>query len=159
MTRRGTSRQKAILSKKKPVALLLAAKKVAANAYAPYSRFAVGAVVETMDGDVFAGSNMENASYGLTLCAEAGALQAASSAGRLGEIKRIVVVGGPVDRAIGHQPQPTTPCGRCRQLISEAAMLGSHDIEVWFADLNGEHARRTTISQLLPSAFGAKNLK
>jgi homotetrameric cytidine deaminase len=66
-----------------PVALFEAARNAASNAYAPYSGFAVGAAVETSDGRTFVGANMENASYGLTVCAEVGALQAASSAGAL----------------------------------------------------------------------------
>jgi len=142
-----------------PTTLFSKARDAARYAYAPYSRFAVGAVVETTDGKVFTGANMENASYGLTMCAEVGALQAASSSGRLGNVKRIVIVGGPITPDIKHKPQATAPCGRCRQLISEAAMLGGRDIEVWFADLKGGQPRRTTISKLLPHAFGPTNLK
>ena len=142
---------------KPPVALLNAAANAATNAYAPYSKFAVGAAVETSDGRIFVGANMENASYGLTMCAEIGALQAASSIGALGMIRRIAIVGGPVKPTF--QPKPTAPCGRCRQLIAEAAMLGGHDIEVWFGDLQQKTVIRRTISELLPDAFGPNNLK
>jgi cytidine deaminase len=142
-----------------PKALFQAARKAADNAYAPYSGFAVGAAVETSNGEIFAGANMENASYGLTSCAEVGALQAASSAGALGRIRRIAIVGGPTKPAAGYRPMATAPCGRCRQLLAEAAMLGGHDIEVWFADLGQIVIERRTASQLLPDAFNAENLK
>jgi cytidine deaminase len=142
-----------------PLALFKAAREAAANAYAPYSGFAVGAAVETSDGRIFGGANMENASYGLTLCAEVGALQAASSAGALDKIRRIAIVGGPIKRTSRERHAPTAPCGRCRQLISEAAMVGRHDIEVWFADLDMKAVERRTIAELLPDAFGPGNLK
>jgi cytidine deaminase len=142
-----------------PRALLKAARDVAANAYAPYSGFRVGAAVETSDGRTFVGANMENASYGLTMCAEVGALQAASSAGALGKIRRMAVVGGPMKPSAGYKPKATAPCGRCRQLISEAAMHGGHEIEVWFADLDRKVVQRRTSSELLPDAFDATNLK
>jgi cytidine deaminase len=144
---------------KPPLALLKAARNVASHAYAPYSKFRVGAAVETSDGRTFVGANMENASYGLTMCAEVGALQAASSAGALNKIRRIVVVGGPAKPPAGYRPKPTAPCGRCRQLICEAAMHGGHQIEVWFGDLSGKVMQRRTISELLPDAFDAGNLK
>jgi cytidine deaminase len=142
-----------------PPALFHAARKAANNAHAPYSRFAVGAAVETSDGEIFAGANMENASYGLTVCAEVGALQAASSAGALGKVRRIAIVGGPINAARDYRPTATAPCGRCRQLLAEAAMVAKHDIEVWYADLEQRVIERRTISELLPDAFGARNLK
>ena len=142
-----------------PSALFQAARKTANHAYAPYSGFAVGAAVETSDGRIFVGANMESASYGLTSCAEVGALQAASSAGALGGIRRIAIVGGPINAAPDYRPTPTAPCGRCRQLLAEAAMVAEHDIEVWFADLEQRVIERRTISELLPDAFGARNLK
>lgn len=144
---------------KPPLALFKAARDAATKVYAPYSGFAVGAAVETSDGRTFVGANMENASYGLTVCAEVGALQAASSAGALGKIRRMAIVGGPTNPRTEYRPKPTAPCGRCRQLISEAAMLGGHDIEVWFADLDQKVIERRTISELLPDSFDARNLK
>lgn len=102
---------------------------------------------------------MENASYGLTTCAEVGALQAALTAGALDRIQRMAIVGGPIAPTADYRPQATAPCGRCRQLISEAAALSGHDIEVWFSDLNGDAVQRRTISELLPEAFGPNNLK
>jgi cytidine deaminase len=142
-----------------PLALLNAARDVATNAYAPYSNFRVGAAVETSDRRIFVGANMENASYGLTMCAEVGALQAASSAGALGKIRRIAIVGGPMKAPITYDPKATAPCGRCRQLIFEAAMHGGQQIEVWFADLDRKVVERRTISELLPDTFDASNLK
>jgi cytidine deaminase len=144
---------------KPPMRLINRAKAVATHAYAPYSRFRVGAALELTDGRIFTGANMENASYGLTVCAEIGALQAASSRGALGKVKRIAIVGGPMDKKVGQSPRPTPPCGRCRQLISEAAQISGRDIEVWFADLTGKHVQRRMISELLPDSFDAKNLK
>ncbi|MBY0399646.1 cytidine deaminase [Myxococcota bacterium] len=141
-----------------PRKLLEAARDAASHAYAPYSRFAVGAAVETLDGRIFSSANMENASYGLTLCAEAGAIQAASFAGALGEIRRIAVVGGPLQPPPGYTSKPTAPCGRCRQLMAEGASHGNHDIEVWFADLELGRIERRMCSELLPESFGASNL-
>jgi len=142
-----------------PLALLKAARDVATHAYAPYSKFRVGAAVETSDGRIFVGANMENASYGLAMCAEVGALQAASSAGALGQIRRIAIVGGPMKAPSTYHPRATAPCGRCRQLISEAARYGGHEIEVWFSDLDRTVVERRTTCELLPDAFDARNLK
>ena len=149
---------KPLTAKDLPVALFQKAREVVANAYAPYSKFGVGAAAETCDGTVYVGANMENASYGLTMCAEVGALQAASSDGALGKIRRIAIVGGPLHQHSDHQPKATAPCGRCRQLIAEAAKVGRHDIEVWFSDLDGSVVERRTISELLPDAFDSENL-
>jgi cytidine deaminase len=141
-----------------PTALLKKARAVALRGYAPYSGFSVGAVVQTADGRTFTGANMENASYGLTMCAEVGAIQAASSAGSLAKIRRLVIVGGPTKRGKEFVPRATPPCGRCRQLIAEAASLGNKDIEVWYGDLDGKVVIRRTISELLPDAFDASSL-
>lgn len=133
--------------------LIEAAKQASKNAYAPYSRFSVGAAVETSNGKVFTGANMENASYGLTMCAEVGALQAATTAGELKNVRKIAIVGGPQRPGPAFVPRPTPPCGRCRQLITEAAVVAGTDVEVVYADLKGELVRRRKISELLPDAF------
>lgn len=133
--------------------LIVAAQRAAKNAYAPYSRFAVGAAVETRDGKVFTGANMENSSYGLTSCAEIGALQAATTAGELQNVKRIAIVGGPTRRGKNYVPKATPPCGRCRQLIAEAAVVARNDVEVVYADSMAEIVKRRRISELLPDAF------
>jgi len=96
-----------------PKDLLRAAAEAARNAYAPYSGFAVGAAAQTADGSVFTGANMENASHGLTVDAEMGALQAASTAGKLSEIVQIAVVGGRMEAGERNRAV-VTPCGRCR---------------------------------------------
>jgi cytidine deaminase len=140
-----------------PIGLLRAARSAAENAYAPYSHFAVGAAVQTDDGSVFTGANMENASYGLTVDAEMGALQAASTAGKLSEIVQIAVVGAMME-AGKRNGAVVTPCGRCRQLILEAAHLGARDIDVWCADLDLKSIMHFKISELLPEGFGPTNL-
>lgn len=108
--------------------------------YSPYSRFRVGAAVECSDGRVFTGCNVENASYGLTMCAERVALGKAISDGAR-EFIRIAV--------IADAQAPVPPCGACRQVIAE---LCGNQIEVVMSDLNGK-IERHTISQLLPEAF------
>jgi len=126
-----------------PRHLLEAALKVRENAYAPYSKFSVGAAVETTDGSVFLGTNMENVSYGLSMCAEVGALQAATAAGKHDRLLRIAIVGS----------SAITPCGRCRQLIYEASQRSGVDIEVWCSDTTLTAIERHEISELLPHAF------
>ncbi len=133
-------------------ALLAAARAARAQAHAPYSGFPVGAACQTVDDGVFVGANMENASYGLSICAEVGALAAATAAGRLAEVARIAVVGGKAGGA------PLTPCGRCRQLILETARLGGRDIEIICANADLSAAVAYPISELLPHAFGAEAL-
>ncbi|MBM3928004.1 MAG: cytidine deaminase, partial [Sphingomonadales bacterium] len=99
-------------------ALIAAARTAALNAHAPYSRFAVGAAVLMTDGSVVTGANFENASYGLSLCAETVALATISAQGRLREVAAVAVIGGAMD-ATGRPTGtgPVSPCGRCRQVI------------------------------------------
>lgn len=130
------------------------ARAAALNAHAPYSRFHVGCVVETRGGEAFTGCNMENASYGLSMCAEVGALTAATAAGKLADIVRITVAGGHVMSGALAGGDIVTPCGRCRQLISEAAALSGTDIIVTSASGDGATTRAQPISVLLPGAFG-----
>lgn len=146
------------MSKEPPVELLSRAVSAARNAYAPYSGFAVGAALETADGTIHVGANMENASYGLTTCAEVGALQAATTAGKLADVVRIAVVGGST-RGEAPSDEITTPCGRCRQLIVESARLSGTDIEVWCSNLALGSVRCFRISELLPHAFGPSSLR
>lgn len=128
------------------------------HAYAPYSGYCVGAAAETADGRIFVGTNMENASYGLTVCAEIGALQSALSAGALDKVRRLAIVGGQIHGSPTDAPETTPPCGRCRQLIAEAASMGKHDIEVWFADLYVRQVEMQPISALLPHPFSTSHL-
>jgi cytidine deaminase len=139
--------------------LVAAARDAARNAHAPYSRFAVGAAVLLDDGTVITGANFENASYGLSLCAETVAIATASAAGRLRDIVAIGVIGGAMNaegRATGSSP--VSPCGRCRQVINEAAQMGGRDLPVHCGAAEGDAIRTYTVSELLPDAFGPADL-
>ena len=118
--------------------LIEAARAAQQHAYCPYSHYRVGAALETADGVVFTGSNVENASFGLTICAERSAVFAAVSAGAR-KFRRIVV-------ATDSEP-PGPPCGACRQVLAE---FGS-ELEV--ESVGPRHARRWTLRELLPDAF------
>jgi cytidine deaminase len=130
-------------------ALVAAARAAATHAYAPYSNFAVGAALLLVDGAIVTGANVENASFGLSLCAETVAVAKAAADGRMGEIVAVAVAGG---RA------PLTPCGRCRQVIAEAATAGGRDVAVICAAAEGETIMRHPLSALLPHAFDASAL-
>ncbi|BCA61121.1 cytidine deaminase [Sphingomonas sp. HMP9] len=139
--------------------LVAAARDASRNAHAPYSRFAVGAAVLLDDGTFITGANFENASYGLSLCAETVAIATASAAGRLRDIVAIGVIGGAMDaegRATGSSP--VSPCGRCRQVINEAAQMGGRDLPVHCGAAEGDAIRTYVISELLPDAFGPADL-
>ena len=131
--------------------LLALARAAAARAYAPYSKFHVGCAIESVDGDVATGANMENACYRLGLCAEQSALTAAQHKFGLDQVARIAVVGGS-DATV------CTPCGGCRQAILEAAQLGGTDIEILCASGDGSAVERHRISELIPFGFGPQNL-
>jgi cytidine deaminase len=134
--------------------LIAAARAAAANAYAPYSNYHVGAALLLDDGEIISAANFENASYGLTLCAETVAIAKASSEGKIERITEIAVIGGPT----GHVgSQSVTPCGRCRQVIKEVADITQRDIPVHCAHDDGYDTR--LLSELLPHAFGPANLK
>lgn len=125
------------------VAAALAARQYA---YAPYSGYAVGAAVEADDGRVFAGCNVENASYGLTVCAERSAVSAAVAAGAL-RIRRVAV-------AASAPPAPY-PCGACRQVLREFA--GEQTPVLIAAGDDAAVYTRTTLGALLPMAFAPGN--
>jgi cytidine deaminase len=129
--------------KKSEKPLLEAALGAAALAYAPYSRFQVGAALEAEDGRIFTGCNVENASYGLTVCAERVAVFAGVAAG-CRRFRRIAI-------AAGTGSEPATPCGACRQVLAEFARPG---FEVLLVTLdNPKSFRRFTLTDLLPHAF------
>lgn len=132
------------------------AQEAAARAYAPYSLFAVGAAVRSKSGAIYAGANLENASSGLAICAEAAALSLANSAGEP-EIDAIAVVGFNFTDTAGAS-RLVAPCGSCRQLIAEAAQRANCDVRVICC--NGELSSIAvwTIAELLPNAFGPENL-
>lgn len=136
-------------------ALVKAARGAAKHAHAPYSRFAVGAAVLLDDGAVVTGTNFENASYGLSLCAETVALGTVNSQGKLRNVVAIAVIGGRMDHA---DTAPISPCGRCRQIINEAAQLAGRDLPVFCAGAAGDDIAAHMLSDLLPHAFGPADL-
>jgi cytidine deaminase len=121
-----------------PDHLFSAALNARKNAYAPYSHFAVGAALETKTGRVFTGCNVENLSFGLTICAERSALFAAVAAGEK-EFSRIVIV--------ADSREPVSPCGACRQVLAEF----SENLEVRCVNLQGAEFE-TNLAALLPRA-------
>ncbi|WP_448664902.1 cytidine deaminase [Sphingomonas sp. CJ20] len=138
--------------------LVAAARQAARNAYAPYSNFGVGAAVLLTDGTVVTGANFENASYGLSLCAETVALATISAQGRLRDVAEIGVIGGPIGPDGPTGTAPVSPCGRCRQVINEAAQMGGRDIPVHCGGAEGEAITTWRLSELLPQAFGPADL-
>jgi len=126
-------------------ALVAAAVDAREFARAPFSKFKVGAALETRQGSVITGCNVENATYGLTMCAERVALYKALSEGKDPLFTRIAIVADTAD--------PTPPCGSCRQLLWEYC----GDIEVILANLS-EVKRRMRLSDLLPLPFDARLL-
>lgn len=139
--------------------LVAAARRAAEHAHAPYSRFAVGAAVLLNDGSIVTGANVENASYGLSLCAETVAIATASASGRLRDVVAIGVIGGAMDadgRASG--TTPVSPCGRCRQVLNEAAQMAGVDLPVHCGAAEGDAVRTYRLSELLPDAFGPADL-
>jgi cytidine deaminase len=123
--------------------LVSAARAVQQQAYAPYSGYRVGAAVEADTGAVFAGCNVENASYGLTICAERAAVAAAVSAG----VRRIRRAGGVTD-----SDPPAAPCGACRQVLSE---FGA---DMTVEAVGPARTSRWSLRDLLPAAFGPEQL-
>jgi cytidine deaminase len=136
--------------------LVQAAIDAAKTAYAPYSNFHVGAALLLDNGQIVTGSNFENASYGMTLCAETVAIAKANSDGQLRAIREIAVAGGLAGQ-LGTGTDPITPCGRCRQIIKEVADLTDIDIPVHCAHATGYTTFR--LSELLPHGFGPASLK
>lgn len=133
-----------MISEQDARALLRAAAQAATGAYAPYSHFPVGAALLTDQGEVVPGCNVENASYGLTLCAERVALVKAVSEGKR-RFKALAVWADA--RAHGS----VTPCGACRQMLAEFLAA---DCPVVFSDATTGTVRILTMGSLLPEAFG-----
>lgn len=117
-----------------------AARTVQGRAYAPYSRFQVGAAVRGAAGGIHSGCNVENVAYPEGTCAEAGAIAAMVAAGETRLTEVFVVAGG---------PKPVSPCGGCRQKLAE---FGAADVVVTMATMDGAE-ERTTLGALLPGAF------
>ena len=135
-----------------PEELVGLAREASAKAYAPYSNYHVGCAIESVDGDVVTGANMENACYRLGLCAEQSALTAAQHKFGLDKVARIAVVGGGGSTVC-------TPCGGCRQAILEAAQLSGRDVEILCGSGDGSTVERHTIGELIPFGFGPVNLE
>ena len=126
---------------KKLLAAALAARE---NAYAPYSKFNVGAAVETSDGHIFTGCNVENASYGLTCCAERNAVFAAIGSGA----RRFKVL-----CVVADTEEPVAPCGACRQVLAEFPFE-----KIILANCKGL-TKVMTVAELLPYSFGPEALE
>ncbi|MCS6866138.1 MAG: cytidine deaminase [Gemmataceae bacterium] len=124
--------------------LLAAARAARTQAFAPYSQFAVGAALESADGQIFPGCNVESASYGLTICAERNALFRAICDGARSFVRIVVVT---------DTETPTPPCGACRQLLWEFAP----EAEVLLVNLRGDMVQYT-VRELMPGAFDRHQL-
>lgn len=123
-------------------ALLEAAKLARQAAYAPYSKFKVGAAVLTVDGAIYSGCNVENTSYGLTTCAERNAVAAAVAGGmQPGQLKAVAIV--------ADTTEPCTPCGACRQVMLEFA---AENCKVFATNTAGD-VKKYLLDDLLPDAF------
>lgn len=125
--------------------LIEEAKAAREKAYVPYSKFKVGAALYTVDGKVYHGCNIENAAYSVTICAERTALFKAYSEGATAFSKLVVVA---------DTKRPVSPCGACRQVISE---LCPKDMKVVLTNLTG-HVQEITVEDLLPGAFSSEDL-
>lgn len=141
------------ISAETQASLIAAAKEAAQRAYAPYSDYQVGAALLFDDGAVITGCNVENASYGLALCAETNAVSQAFGEGRRGGLSAVAVT-GPADKGDG---APITPCGRCRQVLNEIAQLGGTDPLIFC--VGTDEVREVRLSELLPHAFGPAHLE
>jgi cytidine deaminase len=124
--------------------LIAAAHEATKQAYAPYSKFYVGAALLTADGKLFTGCNVENASYGLTICAERNAIFAAVAASNVNPQGKIAIQAIAVVNA---QKIACSPCGACRQVIAEFGK----DIVVYYQGASG--MKQSTIAELLPDSF------
>ncbi len=134
------------------------AREAALKAYAPYSGYSVGCAIESADGEIVVGANMENACYRLGICAEISALTAARQAFGLDRVLRVAVTGGHIAGGVLKGDGLVTPCGGCRQSILEAAHLAGVDVEVVVANGDGSEVRTLKISELIPLGFGPANL-
>jgi len=134
--------------------LVEAARIAMESAYNPYSKFFVGAALRSTQGEIITGSNFENASYSVTICAERSAIVRASSMGYK-TLSRIAIIG----RGAGAPAKTVvSPCGVCRQMLMEAAQLSGRNIEVLMSSSDMKRIVISTIRELLPLGFGPHNL-
>lgn len=135
--------------------LVNAAEKVMENAYSPYSGFSVGAAIRTKNGYIITGANVENAAYGSSICAERAALLRANAEGHQDDIREIAIIAYGKDFST---TEISAPCGCCRQMINEAAQISNCDIGIILCAAKKGKIGLTMISELLPFAFGPKDL-
>lgn len=129
--------------------LIEAAEVASENSYSPYSVLSVGAALQTVDGHIITGTNVENASFSLTICAERAAIVSAVSQGHKSFVSLALVAKGESLQ----MNKILTPCGACRQVLAEFAQLSGHDIEIIMASTDRSKIVITTCSALLPSAM------
>ncbi len=134
--------------------LLSSAKKSLTNSYSPYSNFSVASALLTKNNQIITGVNVENISYGSTICAEASALVRARSMGQF-NIKKIAVI---AKNKKDNFTDIVAPCGNCRQLIYEFSMISNIDISIIMSNSKMTKIRIAKISELLPLAFKVKKL-
>jgi len=136
------------MSRPDPNELVAAAQAAIENAHAPYSEYRVGAALLTVDGELFTGCNVENASYGLTICAERSAIAAAVSAGKR-DFAALAIAAAPAT-------SPPYPCGACRQVLAEFA---GPDFPVYVASAAApEGFEQLTLGDLLPKVFAERGI-
>jgi len=136
-----------IIDKESVDDLILSAREAAESAYCPYSKYPVGAAFLGVDGEIYTGCNVENAAYGLSICAERTAIFNAVGCG-CRQFVAMAMAGG--------QKQAATPCGACRQVLVEFCLPA---MPVYFANLTDGEVTETTVGTLLPLAFGKQYLK
>ncbi len=134
--------------------LVIAARAATNQAYAPYSHFFVGAALLTIDGKIITGANVENASYGLTICAERAALVRANAEGHRKFYKMALIVRGEK----GPAKKASAPCGACRQFIAEFAKVGGYDMEIIMSNTDRSQIVVAKMSELLPMGFDSNDL-
>jgi cytidine deaminase len=134
--------------------LIRAAEMAMKNAYNPYSKFYVGAALLTVDNKIITGANFENASYGVTICAERSAILHANAEGYRQFKAMAIITKGEKSKT----ETPTAPCGACRQMIFEASQISGNDIELVLSNTDKTIFLIKNISELLPYAFGPKDL-
>lgn len=123
------------------------------NSYAPYSKFFVGSSCRLSDTEIFTASNLENISYGLTICSEAALLSSINSAGKTKFIKQIALASFNENKINEFSKEIVTPCGRCRQLMLEATKTTGGDIEIMCLSADKTKVMKTSAFELMPFAF------
>lgn len=134
--------------------LLEEAEKVMENSYNPYSNFFVGAALLTQDNNVVTGTNVENAAYSNCICAERAAILRANTIGYR-KYKAIAVI---AKRRDTDTEEVTAPCGSCRQMLYEISQISGHDLDVIMSTTKKDKIIISSITELLPLAFGPKDL-